>query len=110
MQSFIKQTQCQQAKIAMRLLDLSWFFLLALSASIATPAPANEEFSSGETQPEQGEPGVADSGSPQFLYMQRLQDRLKDSKQNVPKTNANPGGSLLATSIEADTVIGPGMY
>ena len=98
----------------MGLLYLSWFFLLVLGACIATPAPAaNDESSSSasDTQPElEGVPGVADTGSPQFLYMQMLHDRLKDSKQTVPQNKANQqGGSLLATSIEADTVTGPGM-
>lgn len=87
--------------------------MLVLGTFTATAAPTNEpevepNTTAGTPQPDQNVPGVAD-GSPQFLYMQLLHDRLKDSKQSVPEKKDSPGGALLATSIEADTVTGAGM-
>lgn len=83
---------------------LSWI-LLADLVLLASSAPST---SSG-SQPEKAAQGTAD-GSPQFLYMQLLHDTLKDSNKYKAENKANGEGALLATSIEADSVTGPGKY
>ncbi len=83
------------------------FFLLLLAfeqaPGLVTTAPDLE-------YAEESSPNIAPSvKSPQLLYMKKLRENLKDTKQMPTAEPKNIGGSLLATSIEADNVTGPGM-
>ena len=46
--------------------------------------------------------------SPQVLYMERLHNLLKATEYTSKEEEIKVGGKLLATSIEASNVLGPG--
>ncbi len=46
--------------------------------------------------------------SPQLLYLKKLREDLKNTRQILTTEDKQIGGSLLATSIEAENITGPG--
>lgn len=82
--------------------------LLALPS---TPAPARRAAEEGGNAVTINKA----SNSPQFLYMKRLHERIKDSKVDVDPAvelkDEQTSGTLIATSFEASTDInGTGVY
>lgn len=89
---------------------ISCSLLLVLLAAQQTPglvtqaaAPAEE---SATKQP--GNQQASGGKSPQLLYMKKLREDLKNTRQIPATGDKKIEGSLLATSIEAENVMGPG--
>lgn len=61
---------------------------------------------SSSAQEDQSGPAAGEK-SPQILYMKMLRETLTENKQ-LP--TAGYDGSLLAASIEAEDITGPGLY
>jgi len=76
-----------------RLLLLSTLLILRASEVVA------QEIGHADGQPA--------NGSPQFIYMERLHNKLTETKYLGGRVGRNnSGGTLLATSIEADNSMG----